>query len=221
MEIKPEIHLAISWADNGLIKSSFAASVIKFINNDFVNEKIICETIVNTSSALSEGRNGLVRAFLKTHCEWLLMMDADTIWTIQNVYDLCSIAISNNIKILSGIYMINMHDGEGWKPGVWNIENGNNIPIDISDKFDIDLFPISYAGAGAMLVHREVFERTEKISPDGLSYWFMENYGGNYCGEDFYFYLESITAGYQPYATTKVMIPHLKEIPITYEHLGK
>jgi hypothetical protein len=212
--------IVIGWSDYGIIKSNFGYSVSKSIVEDVKKRNLIGDVITITCPLVASGRNLLVSAFLETEYEWLLMIDADTIWHEEMIYDLYDIAIKNNIKVISGTYFIgfDFYDPEWLTAAYFE----NNINVDVENYQDVDFCEIDWAGAGALLVHRSVFEKTEINSEKEYTpykrYWFKETEFG---GEDNFFFKHIKSYGIKSYLATKIIVPHIKSNAITAKNYMK
>ena len=157
--------IAIGWADYGSVKSEFMFSVINTVKYDSQKRNIISDIIGATASAVSRGKNSVVQSFLETKADWLLMMDADTIWHEDIIYRMYDIVNENDIDVLSATYFLR-HNGEKslLEPALYETKNGKDFSIDLSNLMDEELVEVSWAGGGALLISRKAILSAKKTS---------------------------------------------------------
>lgn len=109
-------------------------------------------------------RNIIVNEFLKTDCEWLLMVDSDVV-PPMNVLDM----IDNNVPVCSA-YVCTFSNGELVPVGMTKTENGYCHNFDKTEK---GLNKVDAVGTGCILIRRDVFDKLGKpyfkfVYEDGL-----------------------------------------------------
>lgn len=136
-------------------------------------------TILNFGDAfVAHSRNSVANAFLKSSCDWILMLDSDMVIPFGNAnwfrsYSGLSIPdpfagfnaldrlISHGKTLIGALYRgrhttANFMFGEGGDPKMF--EYANTGPRD-------EIRPTRWVGTGCLLAHRSVFEAIEKRFP--------------------------------------------------------
>jgi hypothetical protein len=209
--------IAVGWSDHGMVQGEFCYSLMYAVKSDAHNRSLIDNLFAFPSAAVSRGRNTVFEHFQTTDSEWLLMVDADTVWGVSDIYNLYDIAVANNLKLLNGIYFFN-HPDKGVIPVLFNPgdEIGNASLVNLKEMLDKDIIEIQWAGLGAMIIHRDLVEQTKTVGSDGRPYWFAEGIvDGFFAGEDYFFFNKVREAGHKIYATPRVLIDHIKKTRIT------
>jgi GT2 family glycosyltransferase len=205
--------IAIGWADYGSVKSEFMFSVINTVKYDSKKRNIISDIIGATASAVSRGKNSVVESFLNTEAEWLLMMDADTIWHEELIYKMYDIANKNKIDVLSAIYFLRPNgEKSSLTPAAYETICGEDFSIDLSKVMDEEIVEVSWAGGGALLISRDAVISSKQISKRGIEFWFKEGIEDDYCGEDYYLFNSLKNSGYKIYCSPQVQIAHIKQV---------
>jgi hypothetical protein len=223
--------ITVVWSDHGTVQGDFCASLINSVKKDSKKRNLI-DTVFSTSSgaAVAFGRNILFRDFLdNTESPWLLMLDADTIWKVEDIYNLYDIAVKNQVKVLTGTYFVNINCINGCfhiQPSMYRYEQHDgkrqSVFVDVVKNKDKEIIEIDWAGLGALLVHRSVLEDTKEVGLDGQPYWCAEAVvDGSFSGEDHYFYSILRKKGYKIYGTLKVIVGHGKKQTLNLESYMK
>ncbi len=219
--------ITVVWSDHGTVQGDFCASLINSVKEDSKKRNLI-DMVFSTSSgaAVALGRNILFRDFLDISTSpWLLMVDADTLWTADKIYELYDIATKNEVKVLSGTYFINLNCSKGCphvQPSIYKYEQRNgkkeSIFVDVLENQDKEIIEIDWAGLGALLIHRSVLEDTKEVGLDGEPFWCAEALvDGSFSGEDHYFFSILKKKGHKVYGTLKVIVGHGKKQILTFE----
>lgn len=194
--------IAICWSDYGNIKSEFSRNLLSSVYQDMQDRKIFSEIISFSGSSLCSNRNKVVKLFLETEIEWALFIDADIIISKDSVYKLYDLAIKNNLDVISGLYYI--------------CQNNDIVPAAFSDDgldMSKDILKVSWAGLGAVLVHRKVLLDSILVNDYSNGFWFAEIGSG----EDHFFFNNIKDHGYQAYVSPTTIFPHIKDKEIAYK----
>lgn len=148
-------------------------------------------TMEMAGQPVDKARNLIVKAFLQTKSPWLFFLDTDVILgklvvengkeTVVPDRNALTKMMSRNLPILTGVYY---RRSDPPVPGIYKYHPEmkpapGHRPIMEYPKDK--LFPVDAVGAGALLVHRMVFERVPRP-------WFLfGDIDANEFSEDFYF----------------------------------
>lgn len=218
--------ITVAWTDYGTVQGEFCISIARSIKQDSKERDLISDIFAIPCSAVALGRNAVFRDFLeKTESPWLLMVDADTIWSAEDIYKLYDIATKNDIKVLSGTYFVRINCLEGCLhtvPALFINELKDNVShtvfLDLMNNLDKEIVELTWTGLGALLIHRDVLEDTKETSLNGMPYWCAEALvDGNFSGEDHYFFNVLNKKGYKVYGTPQVLIGHVKKYVLDLE----
>ena len=210
--------IAVAWSDHGTVQGEFCYSLMYAVKTDTYDRNLISNLFAFPATIVSKGRNLIFEHFLTTDSEWLLMLDADTVWSTRDIYNLYDIATANNLKLLNATYFFN-HPEHGVIPALFNAgeETGYASLVHIANHIDEDVIEVHWAGLGAMIIHRDLVEQTKTVGADGRPYWFAEGIiDGFFVEEDYFFFNKVREVGHKVYATPKVMIDHIKKVRLTY-----
>lgn len=212
--------ITIAWSDYGTVVGEFCLSIARSIKQDSQERNLISDIFALPCSAVALARNIVFRDFLeKSTSPWLLMVDADTIWSADDIYRLYDIATKNDIKVLSGTYFIQVNCIEGCLhtvPAMFTSGYEKDIKhpscIEIINELDKEIIEVEWAGLGALLIHRDVLEQTRQVGINNFPYWCAETLvDGYFSGEDHYFFNNIRNQGHKVYATPQVMVGHVKK----------
>lgn len=218
--------ITLAWSDYGTVQGEFCLSVARSIKQDSQKRNLIDGVFASQYATVATGRNLLFKDFLeKTDSPWLLTIDADTMWSIEDVYKLYDIAIKNQVNVLSGTYFTSISCPEGCshtRPAIFShaVINGVRTPecINLLENLDKEILEVDWTGLGALLVHRDVLEKTKQIDIRGCPFWCAETLvDGLFSGEDYYFFDNLKRKGYKVYATPQVRIGHIKKQLLNFE----
>jgi len=167
------------------------------------------EVSLSYKQPVDANRNKIVKKFLASNCEWLLMIDADIV-PPKDILDMTK----HGKKIVSATVL-------GMKNGIphplimkMNEENGMYHMVSL-DKYkeelrDDGLIEIDGSGTGCILIHREVLEKMEPP-------WFRFQYnkfGDVKYSEDYRFSQRAKEMGYKIYCDTNMPCKHYKKIDL-------
>lgn len=201
----------IGWIDGGLVHGRFTQSLLGVVMQDNALRKLVGSVHRSFGSGISKNRNSLVSAFLNGNSEYLLFMDSDTVWTIQDVYNMYDFCKDTNALAVTGVYILD--DGA---PAIFKKSSDGIGYRDITD-FELHMnkyLEVDACGMGAFLAHRDLFLETKKDSASG-PYWYHEKAGPDGFFSETVSYCQTIRDhGHKIYALTNVNIPHIKNIEL-------
>jgi GT2 family glycosyltransferase len=157
----------------GIATGPYVVAKFAFALTDLVthpSEHYECCGIASYQSVMvDDARNKIVEDFLKTPCEWLLMLDTDTVFQAEVIDQLLEMHRTMGTKVGCGWYNILKAEG-GVRPAIFEYSpDGLTSRCPIITPDSPAYFPADLGPSGAMLVHREVYE---KIKATGETYYF-------------------------------------------------
>jgi len=184
------------------------------------DQRVIQGMILQLSGPyLDIGRNKLTEKFVKdTDCEWLLMVDSDIVWSLDDVRKLVSAADHDERPVVSGIYYSPFDSGTFPVVYRWGFTevDGEKTAVLVNDNWDESKWPeddimrVDSFGAGFMLISRRLLEKM--VDKYGFpAPWFLcQVVNGTMMGEDHLFCLRVAHMGYSLYIHTGVRLKHRK-----------
>lgn len=150
---------------------------------------------------LDNARNEVAKRFLRVNSEWLLTLDTDMVFSIEDFDTLLKSADPDFAPIVSGMYFV---DERPPRAAAANTV-GSSIKS-ITDWEEDKLITVDWCGAGFMLIHRSVFEkvgddpyRQDIVAPSGAL-----------VGEDYSFCERARQTGFIVQVNPSVFIGHVK-----------
>ena len=148
---------------------------------------------------VSANRNGIVDEFLRTDCDFLLMIDSDTLPTL-NPLDL----VKHDKDIVSGATPVWKEGGYAWAVGRKAADGSYNQYTSEERK---GLRQVDGVAASCLMVKRKVLEK--------IKVPFMEKFneiGERALGEDLHFCERALEAGFTVWCDWEMVCDHAKEI---------
>ena len=171
------------------------------------------------SGVISRLRNQVVATFLeKTKDDWLLQIDTDQRFTVEDFKKLIAAADAKTRPIVSGVVHGGWEVGEPYLEPVPCIfkqgETGGLFAIHEYEKESI--IEIDACGTGAILVHRSVWERFRKEADpthQGKMWGYYQDMPlhHEWIGEDLLWCIRARSFGYKIYAHTGVQMEHQRK----------
>lgn len=162
----------------------------------------------NTSIAFTmfgstvNNRSKLLTQFFKSRCEWLLLLDADTV-PPNNVLDM----IKNGKDICSGVY--HQWRGEDIVPLAFIAPKDPLGKYEVYDESNPDyLVEVDGVGGGCLLIHEKVFKT---IKPPYFIDVFNED-AVRILGNDLYFCKKAKKAGFKIWIDRRIVSHHFKTL---------
>ena len=197
------------------VTSHTLVSLTKMFNaypEDFQSRLIVVE---GGCGDFAGGRNRLVREFLSTGVEWLLVVDSDMVWQPEDWRILRDSADEAERPWVSGTYFV---DNEVIRPCCMNYHEDGSATIPILSDESTELVQVSAACVGFGLIHRDVFYKTGDFENDHE--WFEHGWRspqGGTLSEDYAFCSRAGEAGIPIYINTKVRVGHVKRKILTWD----
>ena len=205
--------VSIGSCDPGTVDGGFAFSLIQLTLSR--TSRLGPFVRIKGSGLLSKQRNRLVKEFLETKSDWLLMMDSDEQLPVASFDKLVEAAHEKERPIVAGLVFASFETGYPYPqpvPTIFQDTPEGFLPL---NKYDKDsLFEVDAAGTGCLLIHRSVLEkmRDEADEHQGQDWcWFWDGpIHGNWIGEDLQFCRRVRSLGFPIYAHTGAILPHSK-----------
>ncbi len=174
---------------------------------------------------IAENRNKCVGVFLpwEPHLEWMLFVDTDVIFKVEDFYALYDTAVANHCDVLGGAYYTFWTDGksivlpwleadakEGWRMVT--------VPRE-------ELQDVIAVGMGFTLIHRRVLEAMRDVLPNHKWAWFGHDEailpdGSIDCmGEDVTFCRRAIKLGFKVQGYSGITVGHQKSIVLNEQNV--
>ena len=214
--------VTIGSCDSGDVNGGFAFSLIQLVQSR--SSKLGPFVRVKGSGLLSKQRNRVVKQFLATQSDWLLMIDSDQQLPISSFDKLIEAAHDKERPVVAGLVFASF-DVEGFPyprpvPTIFQDTAEGFLPLNNYDKDS--LFEIDAAGTGCLLIHRSVLEAIQADcdahqGPDWA--WFWDGpINGEWIGEDLQFSRRIKSLGFPIYAHTGAILPHSKSYWLDERH---
>lgn len=152
-------------------------------------------------SPVAANRNLIAKDFLKTDCDFLLMIDTDTMPSI-NPLDL----IKHDKDIVSGVTPTWKETRYAWAV-CWKDKDGSYKQYPTESRKGLQR--VEAVGASCLLIKRKVLEQVPQPFVDK---W--DEDGTMILGEDFYFCEKAKEKGFEIWADWDLVCNHYKEIPL-------
>lgn len=201
---KLKLYLAI--LNNGYIRRELSYDVIPRILTTPGVDAIWENPSLTWASPISSNRNRIVKRFLSTDCDYLLMIDND-------VVPLFNPAMLVNAKLaILGCPAKVRSDGQiiAWTAYADHPGGDAYVPINL-DEIDVstDIVEVKVVGSGCLLMRRDVFENPAMKAPFHSEF---DEDGIQQYGTDFAFCRKAAKAGYKIHTTVNLRCEHFKTI---------
>jgi hypothetical protein len=165
---------------------------------------------------VSHGRNEVVRRFLASDCDWLLMLDTDMVFTPDIPQRLLAAADPESAPIV-GALCFGVDDGVPF-PTLYDFtQDEDGLAVVRYMRFPEDeLFRVGATGAACLLIHRAALEAIAAQEFDAVWPWFQETaIDGQRFGEDMTFCVRAAACGIPVHVHTGISIGHQKPHVVT------
>jgi predicted O-methyltransferase YrrM/GT2 family glycosyltransferase len=164
----PATYVYIGNVSNGYVSAEFTRCLVNMVVEDtrqgwgFWRGALWTRSGVN----ISERRNNVIRDFLKTDGEWLLLLDSDMIFPTDVIPRLLFAAMQTNSKAVGGLCVV-IDDQLGPRPTLYHLDQSYNSYLRAQlDYPEGALLQVAGTGAACLMVHREVLEAIRTMSLD-------------------------------------------------------
>lgn len=202
------IKLYLATLNSGWLRREFASRVLPMLKATEGVELLWENPSKTWDHPISSNRNQIVKRFLATNCDFLMMIDDDVVPTV-NPAIFCHAnkdIIGFPAKVRQRVRSLN------WVAYVRNPNLGEGIagyaPVDFGRvDTDIDLLKVDAVGTGCILIHRRVLENLS--APFHCVY---DDDGVCRLGTDFAFSKKASEAGFEIYVAPWAICEHFKEV---------
>lgn len=174
---------------------------------------------------IASQRNKIVRAFLKSDCDWLLFLDTDEEWPPDLIERLLASADETERPIVSGLIMARRDEKKPISPACVVLDELGRFCSPASVPA-VRWWEVGAVGAGCLLVHRKVYEAVgEKYAELEPSQWFQYTQWSyldddgvevkDEMGEDYTFSLRAQACGFRTLVDTTIQLGHVKPVVLT------
>lgn len=150
---------------------------------------------------ITSNRNIIVKKFMETDCEYLLMIDSDVVPPL-NILDM-----RNNKKEICGAYVCT-NKGQNIIPLLMQLEDNKEYSIKNIKKNSLN--EVDATGTGCLMIHRSVFEKMQKPYFEV----FFDEEGIQKEGSDFYFCRKAKEKEIKIYVDTRFAAVHYQTFPL-------
>lgn len=204
MKEKKDIKLYFAILNKGWLRREFTSTQLPAMNKT-VGVKLFWEEPSKTwGHPIYSNRNAIVRRFLKTDCDFLIMQDDD----IVPNHNPAELVFADKDVIGSPAKVRTRHGTLDWVAYVMHPTLGGYASIDMgAAPTDADLVPVDIVGTGLICIKRRVLEAikapfTVENDEDGVCEW----------GTDFAFCKRAKKAGFEVFTTPHRVCEHIKEM---------
>ena len=155
-------------------------------------------------------RNSLVEEFLRSPCEWLLMIDADVV-PPPTVLNLTKHGADTH-PIVGGV-CLGLINGKVTSTIFQELKESPGQYVQHEHLNDSGVLPVDATGTGCLAIHRSVFER---LSRPYFEFVFHEESRAIKTGEDIRFCEKARAAGFPVHIDKSVRCSHYKDVDLDW-----
>lgn len=190
--------------NKGWVRREFAAQQLTDMRNTEGVEFVWENPALTWGHPICSNRNAIVKRFLKTDCDFLMMQDDDII-PLHNPAELVHAdkdVVGSPAKVRQDGHQLN------WVAFVRDATGKNYVPVDMSlCPTDADLIPVDVVGTGLICIKRKVIEAIPAPFMDTF-----DSDGIRELGTDFAFCERAKEKGFEIYTTPYRICEHVKEL---------
>ena len=224
--------LAIGYVHPHEVSALFMQSVVNLMVADHgrgSKRRLEATIAVGSGPRIASARNDVVRTFLRSSAEWLLMIDTDMVFAPSAVDRLLEVADPTHRPIVGGLCFGGGRGGRLF-PTLYRLRptsDGHPEPVEVVEDYPEDtLVRVDATGAAFLLMHRATLKRIGRTyggdRMDGPAPWFIEGsvYKGLSFGEDWAFCMRAKELGIAVHVHTGVEIGHVKPVVLGSEQFA-
>ena len=201
---KPIIKIYLAILNNGPLRSEMTATVIPQMQRT-PGIKLIWENPDKTwANPISSNRNKIVKRFLATNCDYLLMIDDDVV----PLHNPCELIYADKDIIGSPALVRSAGNIATWTAYIPHPNKIGYSAVDLDSVDDLfDIIEVAIVGTGCILIKRKVLENLKapfhsEFDDDGIQTY----------GTDFAFCRKATQANYKVYTTVHRRCEHFKKV---------
>jgi hypothetical protein len=207
MDQKVKVYLSI--LHTGWVRHELAWYVLPKIQTD-KNHEVYIEPLsfsLDRDKYIFSNRNRIVKRFLATSFDYLLMIDADTVplFNPLELVDFGCDVIAAPERLIDNHRLI-------WS--AWRKSGDDLIEIEIEEESDAAV-RVDAVGSGCIAIKRDLLMRHEMENPFAVE---VDENGILKTGADINFCRRAKKEDFEVWTTTKLICEHFKEVPL---HFGK
>lgn len=217
--------IALGWVRGDMVDGPFQDSVDNFLAFDSRDRNITIGRGFVKALYLDDKRNELVRDFLKTKADYLMMLDTDIEFESWQIYALLDEAVENGRHITTGLYFSWLTDGRLLPVWFSEVTEDGVLKVFGSFKPGEVIVPLAAAGMGFTLIRRDVFEIMARV-PEWTATdwtWFGRDLYGQattgqslHQGEDCCFCVRAGKVGCKTWGHKGVVVGHWKKTRLDF-----
>lgn len=217
--MKQQESLLVGWCDNGSTESLFTVSLASFmVNVQALNLSAFGMAQV-IGNQIARQRGEVMADFEKSGFDWLLWVDSDIVFSVDQVKMLWDAKDAETRPLISGVYFVSMEPQQSLmrpNPCIYMDDGVGLTPVHPLPHDQV--LPIDAAGLGFTLMHKSV---AQKLRAEYGGATFGIKVDGAHESEDISFFRKCRSLGIQPYAHTGALVPHIKRfaLDINYYNL--
>ena len=209
--------ISVGYISNGDEKTHFSNSLYMMGMQD---KRITKVHVIISGPRIATARNDVIKEFLKTDNQWILLLDSDMVFAPDLLEKLLATANERIRPVVGGLCFGGGRVGIPF-PTLYALtspkENNGRVTKVISNYPKDALCKVDATGAACLLIHRDVLLNMEKEfgnMPDGYSNphpWFAETvHMGHEYGEDWTFCMRLRQLKVPIYVNTAAKLGHVK-----------
>lgn len=221
--------VAIVNLNPGLVRVEFVQSLLDTLIGDIKDRQVISHVRPKQAGPLLDMyRNEAVQFYLSNcSAEWMLFIDSDIVFTLDNLYTLLDSADAATRPVVSGTYMMILP--EGMRPSLFYWEDNTEAPAGKSMTVwhadtplpESTLLQVDGCGAGFLLMHRSLLLAMLDVYGREAPWFANEVINGVQCGEDFTFCARVQQMGFPVNVNTAVQVDHIKHAAFKVESFNE
>lgn len=202
--VEPKIKVYLAILNSGNLRREMKTFVIPEMA-DTKGISLIWENPTKTwANPISSNRNKIVKRFLETDCDYLLMIDDDVV----PMHNPCELVYADRDIIGSPALVRSSGQLMVWTAYIPHPNGVGYSAVDLNSFDDmIDILEVAIVGTGCILIKRKVLESLKapfhsEFDDDGIQIY----------GTDFAFCRKAVKAGFHVYTTTHRRCEHYKTV---------
>lgn len=204
VSVKKPIKLYFALLNKGWLRREFVAHQLPGMKKTPGVELLWEEPSMTIGHPIYSNRNKIVKRFLQSDCDFLMMQDDD----ILPFHNPAELVYADKDIIGCPAKVRTEHGTLDWVAYVWHEDLGGYVTVSLSQaSADVDLLRVDVVGTGLILIRRNVLESIK--SP-----FTVENDEDGVCsyGTDFAFCKRARAAGFEVFTTPHRICEHIKEV---------